>query len=51
MHRNLTVHEVLYYQARLRLPSGTDTRTINCKIRQVILVTVSVLQRYKIFNT
>ena len=40
MHRNLTVHEVLYYQARLRLPSGTDTRTINYKIRQVILVTV-----------
>ncbi|XP_028413508.1 ABC transporter G family member 28-like [Dendronephthya gigantea] len=36
MHRNLTVHEVLYYQAMLRLPSGTDTRTIKYKIRQTL---------------
>ena len=36
MHRNLTVHEVLYYQAMLRLPAGTNKRTINHKIRQVM---------------
>ena len=36
MHRNLTVHEVLYYQAMLRLPAGTSKRFINHKIRQVI---------------
>ena len=36
MHRNLTVHEVLYYQAMLRLPAGTSKRFINQKIRQVI---------------
>ena len=35
MHRNLTVHEVLYYQAMLRLPGGTDTGKIKEKIRQV----------------
>ena len=37
MHRNLTVKEVLYYQAMLRLPSGTNRRDVNHKIRQVIL--------------
>jgi ABC-type multidrug transport system ATPase subunit len=36
MHRNLTVREVLYYQAKLRLPAGTDTRIIKDKIDQVI---------------
>ncbi|CAB4016980.1 white-brown complex homolog 30, partial [Paramuricea clavata] len=36
MHRNLTVHEVLYYQALLRLPAGTNKRTINYKIRQTL---------------
>ena len=37
MHRNLTVKEVLYYQAMLRLPSGTNRRDVNHKIHQVIL--------------
>ncbi|CAB3987012.1 ABC transporter, ATPbinding domain containing [Paramuricea clavata] len=36
MHRNLTVREVLYYQAKLRLPAGTDTRIIKDKIVQTL---------------
>jgi hypothetical protein len=37
MHRNLTVSEVLYYQAMLRLPVGIRTEGIKKKINQVIL--------------
>ena len=37
MHRNLTVKEVLYYQAMLRLPSGTNRRDVNHRIHQVRL--------------
>jgi ABC-type multidrug transport system ATPase subunit len=44
MHRNLTVHEVLYYQARLRLPGSTDNKTIKEKIRQVRLIVCRCLQ-------
>ena len=38
MHRNLTVREVLYYQAMLRLPAGTKNDYINKKIDQVKLL-------------
>ena len=38
MHRNLTVREVLYYQAMLRLPAGTNGKTIKKNINQVPLV-------------
>ncbi|XP_046846445.1 ABC transporter G family member 28-like isoform X3 [Xenia sp. Carnegie-2017] len=36
MHRNLTVYEVLYYQAMLRLPSETKKATIELKIKETL---------------
>ena len=50
MHRNLTVREVLFYQAKLRLPAETDTQTINKKIRQVLLTNFK-LKIFKIPGT
>ncbi|XP_028413905.1 ABC transporter G family member 24-like [Dendronephthya gigantea] len=43
MHRNLTVREVLFYQAKLRLPEGTDSNTIDKKIHQTLHI-LEILQ-------
>lgn len=50
MHRNLTVYEVLYYQAMLRLPSETKKATIELKIKEVHLFTIKENYSFHFFT-